>query len=85
MTISLTPDQQARIAARAARGDDVSLEAAALQPIDERIAERGIESDDLSWAKTYVDEALAGVARGDVRSWDDHRARNAVRLAALKG
>lgn len=85
MTISLTPDQQAWIAARVARGDYPSLEAAALQLIDERIAEREIEADDLSWARPYVDEALAGVARGDVLSRDDHRARNAARLAALKG
>jgi antitoxin ParD1/3/4 len=85
MTIDLTPEQQEWIAAHVARGDFPSVEAAAQQLIDERIAERAIEEDDLAWAKPYVDEALAEVARGDVLSHEEHRARNAARLAALKG
>ncbi len=84
MTISLTPEQQAWIAAHVARGDFPSVEAAALQLIDERIAEREIEGDDMVWAKAHVDEALAEVARGDVISREEHRARNTARLAALK-
>jgi antitoxin ParD1/3/4 len=84
MTITLTPEQQAWINARAARGDSVSAEEAARQLIDERIAERALEEpDDLAWAKPHVDETLAGVTRGDVISRDEHRTRNAARLAAL--
>jgi antitoxin ParD1/3/4 len=85
MTISLTPEQQAWISAHVARGDFASVEDAARQLLDERIAERAIEEqDDLAWAKPHVDEALADVVRGYVISRDEHRARNAARLAALK-
>ena len=85
MTISLTPEQQAWLHAHVARGDFASVEEAARQLIDERIAERAIEEqDDFAWARPYVDEALADVARGDVISREEHRARNVARLAALK-
>ncbi len=52
--------------------------------IDERIAEHEIESDDMAWAKPLVDEAIAAVERGDVITLDEHKARNAARLAAMK-
>jgi antitoxin ParD1/3/4 len=85
MTISLTPQQQAWINARVARGDFASAAEAARQLINERIVERALgEQDDLAWAKPHVDEALAEVARGEVVSREAHRARNAARLAALK-
>jgi antitoxin ParD1/3/4 len=84
MAISLTPEQQARLAAHVARGDFPSVEAAVRQLIDERIAECAAEErNDLAWAKPYVDEALADVAHGKILSRDEHRARNAARLAAL--
>ncbi len=86
MPISLTPEQQAHLSAYVARGDFASIEAAASQLIDERIAERALEEgDDLAWAKPYVDEALQDVAPGNVLILDEHRGRNVTRLAALKG
>jgi antitoxin ParD1/3/4 len=84
MTISLTPEQQAWIVARVARGDFASVETAVRQLIDERIAERSIEDDDLAWAKPLVDEAIAAAERGDVITLEEHKARNAARLAALR-
>jgi antitoxin ParD1/3/4 len=42
------------------------------------------EGGDLAWAKTYVDEALADVARGDTITLEEHEARNDARLAAMK-
>jgi antitoxin ParD1/3/4 len=85
MTITLTPEQEALLSAYIARGDFSSIEEAARQLIDERIAERAAEEgDDLTWAKPYVDEARAAVARGDVLTLDEHKARNAARLAAIK-
>jgi antitoxin ParD1/3/4 len=85
MTITLTPEQQALLSNYVARGDFSSIEEAARQLIDERIAERAAEeSDDLAWARPYVDEARAAVARGDVLTLDEHKARNAARLAAIK-
>jgi len=85
MTITLTPEQQARLEAYVARGDFPSIEDAARQLIDERLLERAIEEeDDLSWAKPYVDEARAEIARGEGISLEEHKRRIAARLAALK-
>jgi antitoxin ParD1/3/4 len=85
MTITLTPEQQALLSRYVARGDFSSIEEAVRQLIDERIAERiAEEGDDLAWAKPFVDEARAAVARGDVLTLDEHKARNAARLAASK-
>ncbi len=85
MTISLTPEQQAWLTAHVARGDFPSIEVAVRQLIDERIAERAAEeSDDLAWAKPYVDEALAEVAKGNVLTLEEHEARMDARLASMK-
>ena len=85
MTITLTPEQQARLEVYVARGDFPSIEDAARQLIEERLNERAIEEgDDLSWAKPYVDQARAEIARGEGISLEEHRRRNAARLAALK-
>jgi len=85
MTITLNPDQEARIRIRVARGDFASVEEAARQLIDEALVERALEeSDDMTWARPYVDEALAEVARGEEISLEEHKARNAARLAALR-
>jgi antitoxin ParD1/3/4 len=52
MTITLTPEQQALLSNYVARGDFPSIEEAARQLIDERIAERAAEEgDDLAWAQ----------------------------------
>ena len=85
MTISLTPEQQAWIAADVARGEFDSIEDAVTRLIDERIAERAIEEDDLAWAKPLVDKALDEADRGAFLTLEQHRARNGARLATLKG
>jgi antitoxin ParD1/3/4 len=84
MTITLTPEQLAWLDAEVAHGHFQSIEEAARQLIDQGIAERMAE-DDLAWAKPLVDEALADVARGDVITLEEHEARTAARLAAMKG
>jgi len=85
MSITLTPEQQAWLRAHVERGDFASIEDAVRQLIDERIAEIAAEeSDDLAWARPYIDEALADVARGDVITIEEHEARNDARLAAMK-
>src|SRR5271166_5317393 len=74
MTITLDPEQEEWLKTRVARGDFASVEAAARQLIDERIAELALEGrDDLAWAKPYVDEALAEVARGKEITLEEHR------------
>jgi antitoxin ParD1/3/4 len=60
MTITLTPEQEAWRQIHVASGDFASVEEAARQLIDERIAELAIEDDDdMAWAKPLVDEARA--------------------------
>lgn len=84
MSITLTPDQEAWLKTRVASGDFASLEEAARQLIDERISERELEeADDLAWAKPYLDEAEADVARGAVISLEEHEARTDALLDAL--
>jgi antitoxin ParD1/3/4 len=81
----LNPEQEAWLETRVASSDFASVEAAARQLIDERIAERALEEgDDLAWAKPYIDEALAEIARGEEITLEEHKSRNAARLAALR-
>jgi len=84
MTISLTSEQQAWIAAHVERGEFASVDEAARQLIDERIAERTIEEDDLAWARPYVDAARADVANDRVLMREEHEARMNVLLASMK-
>jgi antitoxin ParD1/3/4 len=85
MRITLTPEQEAWIQAHVATGDFASIEEAARQLIDDRIAELAIDDDDdMAWAKPLVEEARADIARGDVITLEEHRARNATRLSALR-
>ena len=85
MTITLNPEQEAWLETRVGSGDFAPVEAAARQLIDERFAERALEEgDDLAWARPYVDEALAEIARAEEITLEEHKARNAARLAALR-
>ncbi len=85
MSITLTPEQEAWLDAHVASGDFASIEDAARQLIDERIAERAAEeNDDLAWARPSVDEARGAVARGEFVSLEDHKAHNAALLACLR-
>ncbi len=81
MSVTLKPEQLTWIEAHVAAGDFASVEEAVRQLIDDRIAEL---DDDMAWAKPYVDEARAGLARGEVMTLEEHRARNAARLAAFR-
>ena len=68
-----------------ARGDFASIEDAARQLIDEALSERAREEeDDMAWAKPLVDEGLTAFERGDFITPEEHRARSAARLAALR-
>ena len=86
MSITLTPEQEAWIKAHIATGDFASIEEAARQLIDDRIAELAAEDDDddMAWAKPLVDEARAAIARGEFVSLEEHKAHNAALLASLK-
>ena len=85
MPITLTPEQEAWIQAHVATGDFASIEEAARQLIDDRIAELAVDDDDdMEWARPLLEEAREAIARGDVITLEEHRARNAMRLAALR-
>ncbi len=85
MTITLTPEQLAWLNSYVERGEFASIEDAARQLLDERLVERAAEEgDDLAWAKPFVDEALAALKRGEGITLDEHKARTAAHLAAMK-
>jgi antitoxin ParD1/3/4 len=84
VTITLTPEQEAWVAARVAKGDYASPEAAARDLINAGMADyAGVGEDDLAWVKPYVDEAIAQVERGEVLTLEEHEARIDALMATL--
>jgi antitoxin ParD1/3/4 len=85
MTITLHPDQGAWLKTRVASGAFASVEAAARQLLAERIAEleKDEASDDSAWAKSFVQEGLAALDRGEFVSLEEHKAHNAALLKSL--
>ncbi len=65
MTITLTPEQQSWLEAAVAAGQFASVEDAVRCAVDRMVIE---EYGDLSWAKPYLDEARAQIARGETVS-----------------
>jgi antitoxin ParD1/3/4 len=84
MAITLTPELEAWLQAHVAIGDYASIEEAARQIIADRMAQSTRDGDDMEWAKPLVDDARAAIARGEVMTIEEHKARNAARLAALR-
>ncbi len=81
-SIKLPPEQEQWLNARVADGEFASPEAAVRQMIAERMA---FEADDFAWARPYVDEARAAVARGEFVSVDEAIADIDAHLKSLKG
>ena len=67
MNISLPKDQLEWLEAEVAAGHFESIDEALAVAVAEL---RALQEDDLAWAKPYVEEARASVARGDVISGD---------------
>lgn len=85
MTITLSLEQESWLQTQVENGAFSSVEAAVRHLIDEKIAESGAaDHADLGWAKPYVDEARAAVARGEFVSLEEHKAHNAALLAAIR-
>lgn len=84
MVVNLTPAQEGWIRTQVETGKFASIEDAVRQLIDERIAayENGV-GDDLEWTKPYIAEGLAAIERGDVVTLEEHKSRNAARVADL--
>ena len=81
MSTYLTPDQQKWLESEVAAGHFPSVEDAVRVAVADL---KAVQSDDLAWAKPYVDEARAAVARGETVTLEEHRARMLQRLDALK-
>ena len=81
MNITLRPEQKKWLEAQVAAGQFTSIEEAVSIAIADLIA---LHSDDLAWAKPYVDEARASAARGDVLSKEVFFERLTARIATLR-
>ncbi len=68
MTITLTPEQQKRLEAAVAAGQFASVEEAVRFAVDQLVVD---DLGDLSWAKPYLDEARAQIARGESHSLEE--------------
>ena len=82
MNIALPKPQADWLEARVADGSFASVEEALAQIVAERM---DFESDDLVWAVNAVEVARRDVAEGRTITLEEHRARNAARLARIGG
>jgi len=80
-TVKLTPAQEAWLEAQVAEGRLPSIEDGVRSAVADLMT---IANDDLAWAKPYVDEARASVARGDVATGETVLANLRRRIAQLK-
>ena len=82
MTISLPKRHTDWLEARVADGTFASIDEAAALIIEERME---LEADDLAWAAEAVAEGRRDGTEGRTLSLDEHRSRNATRLARIGG
>jgi Arc/MetJ-type ribon-helix-helix transcriptional regulator len=80
-TVTLTPAQEAWLEAQVAEGRLPSVEDAVRSAVADLMT---ISNDELAWAKPYVDQARASVARGDISTGEAVLARLRQRIAQLK-
>lgn len=80
-TVKLTPAQEAWLEAQVAAGHLPSVQDGVRSAVADLMA---ISDDDLAWAKPYVDEARASVARGDFSTGEAVLTRLRARIAQFK-
>ena len=80
ITITLTPKQEAQLAALVAAGDFSSIEEAARKRLARALDLENEGDEDLSWMKPYIAE---GEASGDPLSHEEFTARRQALLAQL--
>lgn len=80
-TIKLTPAQEAWLEAQVAAGSLPSVDDVVRSAIADLMT---LANDDLAWAKPYVDEARASVARGESESAESVLAHLEKRITSLK-
>ena len=81
MNISLPSEQQKWIEAEVAAGRFDSVDDALAAAVAELMS---VGRDDLAWAKPYVEQARASVARGDIISGEEFFKRLETRLDKLR-
>jgi Arc/MetJ-type ribon-helix-helix transcriptional regulator len=81
MNITLPPEQQKWLEAEIKSGRFTSIEDALATAVGELMASG---QDDLEWARPYIEQARASVARGDVISGDEFFRRLAHKLTNLQ-
>jgi antitoxin ParD1/3/4 len=81
MNITLSPEQQKWLETEVAAGRFDSVDDAVATAVAELMS---LRDDDLAWAKPYVEQARASVARGDVILGDEFFKRLARRLGTLE-
>lgn len=82
MTITLTREQQEWLEAEVAAGRFASVEEAVQVAIADLM--HAADTDDLSWAKPYLDEARAQFERGEVVTLDEFDAHVEKRIRDLR-
>jgi len=81
MNVKLPPEQQKWLEAEVAAGSFSSIDEALAVAVADLMA---IHNDDFAWARPYVDQARASVARGDVLSGEEFFKRLNAKLEALR-
>ena len=81
MNVKLPPEQQKWLEGQVAAGHFASIDQALAAAVADVMS---IQGDDLAWAKSYVDQARASVARGDVLSGDEYLRRLDAKLEAFR-
>ena len=81
MNITLSADQRKWLEAEVAAGHFESIDDALAAAVAELMS---LSGDDLAWAKPYVEQARASVARGEVISGDEFFKRLARKLETLQ-
>ena len=81
MNITLTPEQQKWLETEVAAGHFDSIDDAVAAAVAGLMT---LSGDDLAWAKPYVEQARASVARGNVISGDEFFKRLVRKLETLQ-
>jgi antitoxin ParD1/3/4 len=81
LNVRLSREQQEWLEAQVASGQFASVDEAVAAAVADLMA---LHDDDLAWAKPYVDEARASVARGDVMSGEEFFKRLDAKMASLR-
>lgn len=81
MNITLPPEQAKWLEAEVAAGRFNSIDDAVAAAVAELMS---IQNDDLAWAKLYVEQARASIARGDVISGEEFFRRLEGKLSSLR-